>query len=37
VIVRRDELFTFNASTRDDRWDKVKDLMKQAVASFSVY
>ncbi|MBE7380346.1 MAG: photosystem II reaction center PsbP family protein [Leptolyngbya sp. SIO1E4] len=37
VAVRRDKLFTFNASTRNDRWDKVKDLMKQAVASFAVY
>lgn len=37
VAVRRDQLFTFNASTREDRWEKVKDLMKQAVASFSVY
>lgn len=37
VIVRRGKLFTFNASTREDRWDKVKDLMKQSVASFSVY
>ena len=37
VAVRRSRLFTFNASTREDRWDKVKDLMKQAVASFSVY
>lgn len=37
VAVRRGKLFTFNASTRADRWDKVKDLMKQAVASFSVY
>ncbi|WP_008314826.1 photosystem II reaction center PsbP [Leptolyngbya sp. PCC 6406] len=37
VIVRQGELFTFNASTSDDRWEKVKDLMKQSVASFSVY
>lgn len=37
VAVRRGQLFTFNASTRADRWDKIKDLMKQAVASFSVY
>ncbi|MDB9525663.1 photosystem II reaction center PsbP [Oscillatoria sp. CS-180] len=36
VVVRRDKLFTFNASTEEARWDKVKDLMKQAVASFSV-
>ena len=37
VIVRRGQLFTFNASTREDRWVKVKDLMKQSVASFNVY
>ena len=37
VAVRRGELFTFNASTRGDRWDDVKNLMKQSVASFSVY
>ncbi|MEO1093436.1 MAG: photosystem II reaction center PsbP [Cyanobacteria bacterium J06638_28] len=37
VAVRRGKLFTFNASTREVRWEKVKDLMKQAVASFSVY
>lgn len=36
VTVRQGELFTFNASTREDRWDKVKDLMKQSVASFAV-
>ena len=37
VVVRRGELFTFNASTEEDRWERVKDLMKQSVASFSVY
>lgn len=36
VVVRRDKLFTFNASTEESRWEKVSDLMKQAVASFSV-
>lgn len=36
VVVRRGKLFTFNASTEESRWEKVKDLMKQAVASFSV-
>ena len=36
VVVRRNQLFTFNASTEEGRWDKVSDLMKQAVASFSV-
>lgn len=37
VAVRRGQLFTFNTSSLEDRWDKIKDLMKQAVASFSVY
>lgn len=37
AIVRRGKLFTFNASTREDRWQKVKDMMKQSVASFKVY
>jgi photosystem II oxygen-evolving enhancer protein 2 len=36
VVVRRGQLFTFNASTEEARWEKVKDLMKQAVASFAV-
>lgn len=37
VIVRRGQLFTFNASVSEARWEKVKDLLKQSVASFSVY
>ncbi|NJL86587.1 MAG: photosystem II oxygen evolving complex protein PsbP [Leptolyngbyaceae cyanobacterium SM1_1_3] len=37
VIVRRNQLFTFNASTREERWEKMKMLLKQSVASFSVY
>jgi photosystem II oxygen-evolving enhancer protein 2 len=37
AIVRRGKLFTYNASTREDRWEKVKDMMKQSVASFKVY
>lgn len=37
VIVRRGRLFTFNASTNEARWERVKDLMKQSVASFKVY
>ncbi|HIK43471.1 MAG TPA: photosystem II reaction center PsbP family protein [Leptolyngbyaceae cyanobacterium M65_K2018_010] len=36
AIVRRGQLYTFNASTPEDRWEKVKDLMKQSVASFKV-
>jgi photosystem II oxygen-evolving enhancer protein 2 len=36
AIVRRGKLYTFNASTNEDRWEKMKDLMKQSVASFKV-
>lgn len=36
VVVRRNKLFTFNASTEESRWEKVADLLKQSVASFSV-
>ncbi|NJN00013.1 MAG: photosystem II oxygen evolving complex protein PsbP [Phormidesmis sp. RL_2_1] len=37
VIVRRGQLYTFNASIPEQRWAKMKDAMKQTVASFSVY
>lgn len=37
VIVRRGQLYTFNASIPEARWQKMKDTMKQTVASFSVY
>ncbi|MGC1306398.1 MAG: photosystem II reaction center PsbP [Phormidesmis sp.] len=37
VIVRRGQLYTFNASIPEARWQKLKNTMKQAVASFSVY
>ncbi|MEM9163856.1 MAG: photosystem II reaction center PsbP [Cyanobacteria bacterium P01_F01_bin.4] len=37
AIVRRGQLFTFNASVPEARWTKVKDLLKQSVATFSVY
>lgn len=37
VIVRRGQLFTFNASTEEGRWEKMKNTLKQSVASFSVY
>ncbi|MEM6835731.1 MAG: photosystem II reaction center PsbP [Cyanobacteria bacterium P01_C01_bin.120] len=36
VVVRRNKLFTFNASTVESRWEKVSDMMKQSVASFYV-
>ena len=37
VIIRRGQLYTFNASIPEQRWEKLKDTMKQTVASFSVY
>jgi photosystem II oxygen-evolving enhancer protein 2 len=37
AIVRRGKLYTFNASTREERWEKMKTLMKQSVASFKVF
>ncbi len=37
VIVRRGQLYTFNASLPENRWKTMKDAMKQTVASFSVY
>ncbi|MGF1495957.1 MAG: photosystem II reaction center PsbP [Elainellaceae cyanobacterium] len=37
VVVRRGKLFTFNASTTEERWSKMKDTLSQAVQSFSVY
>jgi photosystem II oxygen-evolving enhancer protein 2 len=37
VVVRRGQLFTFNLSTSEKRWEKVPDLFKKVVDSFSVY
>ena len=37
VIVRRGQLYTFNASIPESRWQTMKDTMKRTVASFSVY
>ncbi|MEB3356915.1 MAG: photosystem II reaction center PsbP [Synechococcales bacterium] len=37
VVVRRGKLFTFNASTTEQRWSKMKEILRQAVQSFSVY
>jgi photosystem II oxygen-evolving enhancer protein 2 len=36
ATVYRGKLYTFNASTPEDRWDRMKDLLKLAVKSFSV-
>ncbi|MBD1911566.1 MULTISPECIES: photosystem II reaction center PsbP [unclassified Leptolyngbya] len=37
VIVRRGQLFTFNLSTTQRRWEKVQDQFRKVVNSFSVY
>ncbi len=37
AVVRRGQLFTFNASTLEQRWPKVKDSFQQMVNSFQVY
>ncbi|ACK69580.1 photosystem II oxygen evolving complex protein PsbP [Gloeothece citriformis PCC 7424] len=37
VAVSRGKLYTFNLSTPQQRWDKVKDLFETSVRSFSVY
>jgi photosystem II oxygen-evolving enhancer protein 2 len=37
VIVRRGQLYTFNLSTTEKRWQKVKDQFYQVASSFSVY
>lgn len=37
VIIRRNQLYTFNASIPEGRWEKLKNTIKQTVASFSVY
>ncbi|AFY36442.1 photosystem II reaction center PsbP [Calothrix sp. PCC 7507] len=37
VAVSRGKLFTFNASIPEKRWQRVKQIIDQAVISFSVY
>lgn len=37
VAVSRGKLFTFNVSTTERRWSKVRNLMEQVVRSFNVY
>jgi photosystem II oxygen-evolving enhancer protein 2 len=37
VAVSRGKLFTFNISTAEERWDRVKDLFEAIATSFSVY
>ena len=36
VVVSRGKLFTFNASTTDRRWGRMKQVFKELVGSFSV-
>jgi photosystem II oxygen-evolving enhancer protein 2 len=36
VVVSRGKLFTFNASTTDRRWGRMKQVFNELVASFSV-
>jgi len=37
VAVSRGKLYTFNASTPESRWEKMKPKLEQVVRSFSVY
>ncbi|MEM7796460.1 MAG: photosystem II reaction center PsbP [Cyanobacteria bacterium P01_C01_bin.118] len=37
AIVRRGQLFTMNASVPEARWKRLKNILTQSVASFSVY
>lgn len=37
VAVKRGQLFTFNLSTTEQRWQKVKDRFRTVARSFSVY
>ncbi|MDX2242083.1 MAG: photosystem II reaction center PsbP [Leptolyngbyaceae cyanobacterium bins.302] len=37
VAMSRGKLYTFNASTSEYRWGKMKDKLEQAVKSFTVY
>jgi photosystem II oxygen-evolving enhancer protein 2 len=37
VAVSRGKLYTFNVSTSEQRWDKLHDMFKTVVRSFSVY
>jgi len=37
AVVRRGQLFTFNLSTNEKRWQKSQDLFRKVVSTFSVY
>jgi len=36
VVVDRGRLYTFAASTNENRWPRVKDLFQQVVTSFTL-
>jgi photosystem II oxygen-evolving enhancer protein 2 len=36
VAVSRGKLYTFNASTTADRWEKMKDVLEKTISSFTV-
>jgi photosystem II oxygen-evolving enhancer protein 2 len=36
AVINRGKLYTFNASTTEQRWEKVRDLLYQTVESFAV-
>lgn len=36
AVINRGKLYTFNASTTEQRWEKVQDLLHRAVNSFAV-
>ncbi|MEQ9553496.1 photosystem II reaction center PsbP [Coleofasciculus sp. G2-EDA-02] len=37
AVISRGKLYTLNASTTEERWDKVQDLFTQVASSFNVY
>lgn len=37
VAISRGKLYTFNASTSEERWGKMKDILEETIKSFSVY
>lgn len=37
AVISHNKLYTLNASTTEERWDKVRDLFTQVVSSFNVY
>lgn len=37
VAISRGKLYTFNASTTEQRWEKMKDQLEESVQSFTVY